>query len=349
MATATIISRTFTPIEVVSTDGMSREDWLAYRRKGIGGSDLAAIMGVSPFTTARDLYYDKCGIKPAIEEESNWVAKEVGNLLEDLVAKIFAQKTGFKVWSVKTIFSHPDYPFMQANVDFFYERPDGRRGGLECKTTNYNAKFKWDNGAVPLNYELQCRHYMSIMNLDEWWIACLYGNNENDFVMREICRDLDYEDMIIETEKYFWNEHVLAGVEPAYTESGDLVLESIKKHYGSAVKTAPMIKLHRSFAKALDQILVLKAEQSMHDQKSRKIKEEIASIYAPIVDEMGISCLATCLSPSGEFEVSYNPSVRVSINKESLEKLKINHADIYEEYVTSSESRKFSVKKKGVA
>ncbi len=341
--------KTFQPVEVVSTEGMSREDWLSYRRKGIGGSDLAAIMGVSPFTTARDLYYDKCGIKPAIEEESNWVAKEVGNLLEDLVAKIFAQKTGFKVWAVKKIFSHPDYPFMQANVDFFYERPDGKRGGLECKTTNYNARFKWDNGMVPINYELQCRHYMSIMNLDEWWIACLYGNNENDFIMRELLRDFDYEDSIIDAEKFFWESHVLAGVEPPYTESSDLVLESIKKYFGAADTSAPAVKLNRSYDKALEQIITLKAQQLDHDRKSKKLRETIASIYAPIIDEMGVSCLATCSSSLGDYEISFSPSSRTGINKEALEKLKINHADIYDEYVTSSESRKFSVKKKEVS
>ena len=63
---------------VVNTDVLTREDWLRYRRTGLGGSDAAAIMGVSPFCTKRDLYYDKRGITSAMdEEESNWVAKEV--------------------------------------------------------------------------------------------------------------------------------------------------------------------------------------------------------------------------------------------------------------------------------
>ena len=74
---------------VVDTENLTREDWLSYRRLGIGGSDAAAIMGVSPFCTKRDLYYDKRGITPAMEEEeSNWVAKEVGHRLEDLVHRI---------------------------------------------------------------------------------------------------------------------------------------------------------------------------------------------------------------------------------------------------------------------
>lgn len=169
-------------IEVVDTSGLSEEDWLGYRRQGIGGSDVAAIMGVSPFATLRDLYNDKCGNPDVIQTEDNWVAKEVGHRLEDLVAKIFAYKTGYKVFAVRKLFRHPFHSFMQANVDFFVELPDGSIAILECKTTNYNSKEKWNDGAVPVNYEWQCRHYMAVMNLSCAYIACLYGNNENEFV-----------------------------------------------------------------------------------------------------------------------------------------------------------------------
>ena len=140
-------------VEVVDTSSLTEDDWLGYRRQGIGGSDVAAVMGVSPFATLRDLYNDKCGIQDVIQTEDNWVAKEVGHRLEDLVAKIFAFKTGYKVFAVRKLFRHPLYSFMQANVDFFVELPDGNTAILECKTTNYNSKEKWNDGAVPTNYE----------------------------------------------------------------------------------------------------------------------------------------------------------------------------------------------------
>lgn len=90
-------------VEVVDTSGLSEEAWLEYRRQGIGGSDVAAVMGVSPFATLRDLYNDKCGNTDVIQAEDNWVAKEVGHRLEDLVAKIFAFKTGYKVFAVSLL------------------------------------------------------------------------------------------------------------------------------------------------------------------------------------------------------------------------------------------------------
>ena len=84
------------PDVLTPTDKLTREDWLAFRRRGIGGSDAAAVLGISPFRTGVDLYYDKLGL-PVAESEENWVAMEMGNLLEDLVARIIAKKTGLKV------------------------------------------------------------------------------------------------------------------------------------------------------------------------------------------------------------------------------------------------------------
>lgn len=188
----------YTPEKVVDISNLSREDWLEYRKKGIGGSDVAAIMGISPFATIRDLFYNKTGVQPVIqeEEESNWVAKEVGHRLEDLVAEIFSKKTGLEVFPVRVMFRHPLYPFMLADVDFFVRMPDGKFSILECKTCNYNAKDKWADEGIPAHYVLQVRHYLSVMNMQKAFIACLYGNNENEFVYRTIERDLiEEEDM----------------------------------------------------------------------------------------------------------------------------------------------------------
>ncbi len=90
-----VASESYAPSVLVSTEGLPEKDWLEYRRRGIGGSDAAAILGISPFATARDLYYDKLKIVPFDDSESNWVAKKMGHLLEDLVAEIFHVKTGY--------------------------------------------------------------------------------------------------------------------------------------------------------------------------------------------------------------------------------------------------------------
>lgn len=131
------------PQILVETAGLSEEEWLAYRRKGIGGSDVAALLGISPWRTARDLYFDKLNIVAVEDNEDNWVALEMGHLLESLVAKIFQHRTGYKVYQIKKMFQHPQYSWMLADVDYFVELPDGSTAILEIKTTNYNARDNW--------------------------------------------------------------------------------------------------------------------------------------------------------------------------------------------------------------
>ena len=200
----------YEPQELVDTSNLSSEEWLSYRRRGIGGSDAAAILGISPWRTARDLYYDKLNVVKADMDE-NWVALEMGHLLEDLVARIFAKKTGLHIFQRKVMFQHPLYPWMLADLDYLVELPDGSNAILEIKTTNYNARENWwYNGEeiVPVYYESQGRHYMSVMNLDRVYFCCLYGNNEDEVIIRHLDRDYAYESELIALEDTFWNDHV---------------------------------------------------------------------------------------------------------------------------------------------
>ncbi len=72
------------PYVLVDTKRLSEDVWLEYRRCGIDGSDAASILGVSPFKTARDLYYDKLKIVSYEDPDDNWVQKKMGHLLEDI-------------------------------------------------------------------------------------------------------------------------------------------------------------------------------------------------------------------------------------------------------------------------
>ena len=59
----------YKPNVFVETASLTEDEWLAWRRKGVGGSDVAAALGLSPYRTARELYYDKIGVVPAVEGE----------------------------------------------------------------------------------------------------------------------------------------------------------------------------------------------------------------------------------------------------------------------------------------
>lgn len=266
------LKETHQPQVLVETAGLSEKEWLAYRRKGIGGSDVAALLGISPWRTARDLYYDKLNIAAVEDNEENWVALEMGHLLEPLVAKIFQHRTGYKIYQVKKMFQHPKYPWMLADVDYFVELPDGTTAILEIKTTNYNAKDHWWlNGeeTVPVYYETQGRHYMAVMNVDRCFFCCLYGNNEEETIIREIRRDEAYEDEMIFLEQHFWENYVLAKTPPPYTEEGNLVIESVRRHTGPADKDAPVVTFDYSLTAKLMRYLQLQ-EEKKHAEKNSK-------------------------------------------------------------------------------
>lgn len=303
----------YTPEKVVDISNLSREDWLEYRKKGIGGSDVAAIMGISPFATIRDLFYNKTGVQPVIqeEEESNWVAKEVGHRLEDLVAEIFSKKTGLEVFPVRVMFRHPLYPFMLADVDFFVRMPDGTFAILECKTCNYNAKDKWADEGIPAHYVLQVRHYLSVMNMQKAFIACLYGNNENEFVYRTIERDLIEEEDIIDQETYFWQEHVLKNVVPPHNGNSDLVLANIRNYGGFADKSIPEIVLSGLESKNLEKYLTLSEEKSQLEKRKKEIEAEQRAISVPFVEQLGQGCKAVLEDGTNRYRITYNPTRRM--------------------------------------
>lgn len=268
------LKETHQPQVLVETAGLSEKEWLAYRRKGIGGSDVAALLGISPWRTARDLYYDKLNIAAVEDNEENWVALEMGHLLEPLVAKIFQHRTGYKIYQVKKMFQHPKYPWMLADVDYFVELPDGTTAILEIKTTNYNAKDHWWlNGeeTVPVYYETQGRHYMAVMNVDRCFFCCLYGNNEEETIIREIRRDEAYEDEMIFLEQHFWENYVLAKTPPPYTEEGNLVIESVRRHTGPADKDAPVVTFDYSLTAKLMRYLQLQEEKKHAEKNSKEI------------------------------------------------------------------------------
>jgi len=339
----------YKPNKLVDITTLTEDQWLDWRRKGIGGSDVAVALNSSPYRTARELYYDKIGVVMADEGPDKSITFQIGHLLEDVVAQIFAKKTGLSVFEDHWMYQHPIFPFLIADVDRFVMLPDGRKAILECKTAHYDMQFKWANGSVPRHYELQVRHYMAVMNIDVAFIACLFSNNENDFVWQKIERDLDEEENTIMELEAFWRNYVLARVVPPLVEKPDAVLESLRRYFGPADKSEPSVDLDCKFLGSLKEILNLKEEKKVIDAQSKALETRIKSLYAPIVEQMGTACKASCEHGSECFRVTYNPQYREGINKDRLSALRAQYPEIYDEFVDQTELRIFKVVKTAIA
>jgi putative phage-type endonuclease len=196
-------------IRLVNTKNLDHDSWLEYRQQGIGGSDVAAITGMSRYKSPMAVYLDKIGELPPLEDNPRMKA---GRMLEDVIADWFAEEVSTKVWKQNAIFQHPEHKFMLANIDRWLP---GQNAGLECKNTSEYSKADWEGTQAPTEYVLQCNHYMAVTGADRWYIAVLIGGW--DFQWRVIERDEELIKNLITIERTFWDEHVLAKVPPAYS------------------------------------------------------------------------------------------------------------------------------------
>ncbi len=203
--------------KLINTKKISYEDWVELRKRSIGGSEAATIMGDNKWSSHLQLYANKTGLSK--DKETN-VAMQVGTHCEELVAQMFCEATGKKVRNDFFMYQHDDYDYITANLD---RRIVGENAGLECKTTQAYTTKDFD-GDCPLTYWWQCQQYMGVMGFDKMYLAVIISNRT--FLWREIERDDDAIARLFAEEIKFWNEHILPEVQPsASAEDGEILLE----------------------------------------------------------------------------------------------------------------------------
>ncbi len=106
---------------LASTENMPYEEWLEYRKKGIGGSDASVVCGINKYKSPVELWLEKTGQLPYSEagEAAYW-----GTQLEALVRNEFTKRTGIEVSKVNQILQHEDFPYMLLNLDGTWQHPN---------------------------------------------------------------------------------------------------------------------------------------------------------------------------------------------------------------------------------
>jgi putative phage-type endonuclease len=298
------------------TKDLTREDWLEARRHGLGGSDIAAIAGISPWQSPMSVYMEKIGEVPDREESEvmYW-----GTRLEDIVAEEFTRRTGLKVMRQNAILQHPQYHWMLANID---RRIVGQKSGLECKTTSAYGKEAWEDDKVPDMYQLQCQWYMAVTGYESWWIAVLIGGNT--FRYTEIKRDEEIIQYITKIGQDFW-ELVERKTPPEIdgTESSTEVLNVL---YPPEKATKDEIHIIGA-----DSILAdfLHAQQMEKDWK--EAKDEAANRLKNLMKNCSIGY-------TGSHKLSWKPVTSNRVDTDALKK-----AGLYEQYSKQSSTRRFLV------
>lgn len=201
-----------TASEQLGAAQIGRALWLSERRKGIGGTDAAAILGVSRWSSELQVWLDKRGEGLPVQESEpmRW-----GRAVEDAIATEYAIRHGRLLWNPEAVMAHPEHPILIGTpdrivLDTMTSRP---AYGLEIKTSRYGDGFG-ESGSqeVPHDYAAQCAHYMAITGADRWDLAVLIGGNEYREYTLE--RDADLEAAMVERLLRWWQRHIVEGVQP---------------------------------------------------------------------------------------------------------------------------------------
>ncbi len=298
---------------------MTRKDWLRARQTGIGGSDASAILGFNPWKSPFQLYVDKTSeyVEEIDNEAIHW-----GNVLEDVVAEEFTRRTGIKVRRRNVMFRHKEHDFMMANID---RDVVGEQALLECKTTNaFNADM-WEGEQIPPAYMCQLQHYMAVLDYEKAYIAVLIGGQK--FVWKEIKRDDEFIELMIQAEKDFWENNVLAGVPPEIDGSRSAT-ELLSKMYPE--DNGEIITLEKDAETLIEAITSIKAEVKEKTTLQKEYENKLKLMIGEA--EKGIT---------NRFEVRH---ATVRSNRLDTKRLRQEMPDIADEYTKESTSRRMTIK-----
>ena len=337
------------PIILCDTAGMTNERWLDCRMHGpkgnipftVGGSDVAAIFGLSPWTTPLELWMIKMGrAKPQKKLNSNQLT--MGHQLEPLAAYWFEQMTGNKVQDDTNLYQHADHPYALANFDRRFTRStDGKSGILECKSCTYHNASHWANDSYPIYYELQLRFYLAVADVDIGAFAALWGNNpDSDMAFPFLERDQAKEDMIFERlDEWIWSLEndkppTMSGVAPK------LALESLARIYGPSVPGTPTIEIGRKYESKLRRIAALEEKVAECTAEADRYRKEIAAHSVQIAELMKEHEHGVLETTTDKLLIDFVTKTTRRVDSAELKK---KYPTVHADVLRASESRKLHV------
>lgn len=297
---------------------MSREEWLELRRHSIGGSDAAAIVGLSKWASPYTVWADKTGRLP---DKPDTEAMRQGRDLEEYVAQRFSEATGKRVKRCNAILYNPAYPHSHADVDRMIV---GENAGLECKTTSTLDVKQFRGVEFPEKYYAQCVHYMAITGADRWYLAVLVLGKE--FHVYTLERDEAEIRALMDAETAFWEQYVETDTPPA-ADGAESTTDAIRTIYADSSQSICILFGRETL---LEEYMALKSQ-------SKALDARIAEIQNTIMEDMQDAERGEC----GAYTVIWKAQERETFQRKEFEKA---HPEInLAEYCRVSKSRPFKV------
>ena len=315
---------------------LNNQDFTHNRSAFIGGSDVAALLGLSKYRSAMDVWLEKTGKK--VNRKDSF-ALRFGSFAESFIADEYALLTGEHIVDHPHSIVHSEHSFCVGHIDrFVLEKKElplfNSDGGLnakkllECKTANHYSQSDWGEpgtDTIPLPYLCQCLWYLGITNLPEIDVAVLLGGS--DLRIYTITRDFELESLLFEKAALFWTEHVQKNIPPKPQSIDDCQ---------SLFQRAIVGKTMEANSEALDLIRKLKALESQAQVEEKQMND----IKQQLMETMAEAEVLTYLGKPVVTWKAPKPSYRIDTKRLGLDQPDLIKA--YQNPIQSS--RRFVVK-----
>ncbi|MEU4133609.1 YqaJ viral recombinase family protein [Streptomyces wuyuanensis] len=186
---------------VVLAPGAPADEWHAVRKTGIGGSDIASICGLNPYTSPLEIWLKKRGeTVPRADNAILSEAAEMGHELEPIVARRFTKQTGLPAIDNPGTLRHPTVPYMLVNLDRATIE-NQEMGALELKTRSSYALNEWLD-EIPGDVQVQTQWQLAVTGWQFAYVACLIGGQRT--IVHRLQRDEQMITDLITIADEFW-------------------------------------------------------------------------------------------------------------------------------------------------
>jgi putative phage-type endonuclease len=261
-------------LRLVSTKDLSREQWLAVRQRGIGSSDAAAAVGISPYQSPLELWLIKTGRDaglPRVDPDDDSSPMFWGTLLEPLVATQYSRRTGHRVRRTNAVLQHPDpdKAWMLANIDReVVGVPDVQV--LECKTAGEFGARLWKDG-VPEYVQAQVQHQLAVTGRKAADVAVLLCGQE--LAIHRIERDDEVIARLIELERRFW--HYVETDTPPPADGSESAARALHCLYPRDNGTTLDCSADEGLCSDFDELLDLREQLARLEEREAKLKQRL--------------------------------------------------------------------------
>ena len=288
----------------------NRETFLLNRKLGIGGSDVAPIMGLSSWSTPLDVYRDKISQELICEELSTDLKR--GIRVEKYILQEYSESINEVIETNLPPIIDKEYPFMRGNAD---ARIVGKNVLVEAKSTKTPISM-W-NAGIPEYYRTQVAYYAMLADAERVDIPVLFSNWQ--YACYTYWRDYEFEAQIKEAVINFWQNHIVKGIAPAPSTH-----EELQQAYPD-IYTEKTIKADENIRQIVSELQEASSKRKELEKLEQKLKTHI-QVY---MGDAGLLDAGFC-------KVSLKNR---SANRLNTEALKIANPEIYQSYLAESNYR----------